>query len=777
MTRPLSLRLSVVHILALLLLVICVVALSNRPERVHAQAATTECRVLLALDNSVSVGSTNWNIFRNQIKSLFSNTTLRNNVPNLKLAFWTFSHSDSGTDFNPYYQDYVTAYGPDSDFGTFGAKLDAASLDGSYTNYAQGFGYNAVREGDTNNFALQLNTNSNIRRIAHSPDNGDPDVIALLTDGAPNHPGMINPGSPQAGEYFGDGNDAATGSAYQARTMYPNTNVIAGFINPNDTNEALKFLGRSINNDDNINASNIGPLEFDNSLSNFLAAKIPDACNVQTIDYNLAPIVQPNTAVISSGTTPTFDYSVRNDTADDTDGKSGWQIYDVTINPGVAGNPLSCGSNSYCDNKAGCPEILGLFGGRGTCGLSKDDNNNGNSANDVTFPPDLKELYANRPATVDNIDDLALGTRVCRVLQLKTPTGSGSASNRIYGACSVVGKAPLVQIHGGDLRVGSRFNDDNTTADPNAGVYVSKFKISKNPATVPNGRTYGSWTEYGVLAPGPIRSMASLSGYSGITGGYDGAISTNSCDLNVNKLTFANIIRDPAHPEQNKECGYLSESPGLIPDVVSSLTSRTPINPASYTTPLRFDQNSPAGLYKNASDNVNVEITASTITKGKTFIVYVPEGTVTISGNINYVDDAGDKYTNITDIPQLVIIAKDIKINEAVNRVDAWLVAAGSESGGGIVDTCANFARPLSSKVCRDQLTINGPVMARELDLWRTKVYEDSCVIEAIEDCKTVGDPAEIITLPGSSILWSQSYGLNLSRAQTTYTTELPPYF
>ncbi len=686
-----KLRFSMMYIVALLLIAVCMIAMTSRSDRALAQAASSsECRVLLVLDNSTSVGSSNWNVFRNQVKSLFSNANLRSAVPSLQLGFWTFSHQETGSNFNPDYQDYVTAFGPDSDFGTFGAKLDSAPLNGSYTNYAQGFGYNPVRNGDTNTFALQLNTNPDIRRIAHSPDKGDPDVIALLTDGAPNHPGSINPERPQDGEYWGDGNPSATGTAYQARMNYPGTNVIAGFINPEDTATALKYLARSINNDDNANASNIGPLEFDNSLSTFLASKIPPACNVQTADYDLKPIVQSNDAVVSSDTAPTFNYSVRNDTTDSTDGISSWQIYDVTINPDVSGNPFICGSNSYCDNRPDCPAILGLFGGRGTCQLSKDDNNNGNSASNTTFPPDVKQLYTNRQATIDNLDTLPLGTRVCRVLQLRTP--SGTTQYRVYGACSVIGKVPLVQIHGGDLRVGRNFSGDNTVADPNAGVYTSRFKITKDPATVPNGRTYGSWVEYGVLAPGPIRSMASLSGYAGGNGGYDGSLSTNSCDLNINKLTFANIVRDPTHPERNTECGYLAENPGLIPDVISSLTSRTPLNSSSYTLPIRFDQNSAAGLYKNAAANANVEISTSTIansptTKGKAYIVYVPQGTVTISDDIT---QAGDTYGNISEIPQLVIIARNINIRDNVKRVDAWLIAPGTRDGEGVINTCVN---------------------------------------------------------------------------------------
>jgi hypothetical protein len=280
------------------------------------------------------------------------------------------------------------------------------------------------------------------------------------------------------------------------------------------------------------------------------------------------------------------------------------------------------------------------------------------------------------------------------------------------------------------------------------------------------------------LAPGPIEQTASLSGYAGSTGGgYDGLISSNSCDPVINRLTFANTVGLQGH---ETECGYFSEGTGLIPDPVTTLISESLAAPSPYTPSpsLKLDANSPVGLYKNDLPNANFDIGESTLTLGrnKTYVVYVPNGTVTITGNVHYADDA---YNDIRDIPQLVIIAKNININFGVTNVDAWLIAKSNDSTGGIVDTCVGYTAPFSANACKDLLTINGPIMARELDLWRTKVdtSNPSCKVTSSQDCHPVGDPAEILNLPASSILWAKAYRLNPAKAQTSYTIELPPYF
>lgn len=756
-------------LIGLWLLAMSIIVVSSTAGSVSAQSPPL-CKVAIALDRSASIGD-NWGTYRSQVLNLFEDAGLGGGLGgnNIELAFWTFSNVSNpvGVNYNAPLHEYVPTGALGKAVFESAIPVDADSLLGGQTNYEQGFGYNA---GNPNNMD-GMNT---IRSQAN--------VIAFLTDGAPNYPGGL------------DSNPQAVAAGNSARNRYaPSVPVIGGFVSPDPNSTYVPLaLYQTINGNTDTSASNIGPLGFA-TLTDYLVPKILDACNVQVqpASYSIIPVVNVDTSSAKSGDQIHFSYSGNNTTSDGSSGNTNWSIFDITIAPSFLGAPPCTGGNSYCDGVIDCNQIRALIanqgtcdpvplGGRGACGATPStDPGRGNR----TFTPGPNAFY--NPPRCQTVDNLPLGTRVCSILKLDNPASSGP-DNRISGAaCVVIGKTPLVQIHGGDLRVGRHFKDDSTPAD-DSGVYTSRFKITDDAALIPNGRTYGSWVEYGVLAPGPIQKIASLSGYSGPNvpnGGTDNSITaTSDCDVNnnntINKLTFANTVADPLHAT---ECGYLSENPGLIPDVVSALTASSATRPIAGGTPLILDGNSP-GLYANAANGnfeVGTDASATILPKGqgKTFVIYVPNGTVTIAGDMQYADDT---YTNSNEIPQLVIIAKNIKIKEKVVRVDAWLVAYSTDNSGGSIDTCTGYTPPLSSRVCEKQLRINGPVMARDLNLWRTKVdlSDPACkVTGALSDCNTVGDPAEIINLPGSSILWAEGYGSTAARAQTTYTTELPPYF
>ena len=100
-----------------------------------------------------------------------------------------------------------------------------------------------------------------------------------------------------------------------------------------------------------------------------------------------------------------------------------------------------------------------------------------------------------------------------------------------------------------------------------------------------------------------------------------------------------------------------------------------------------------------------------------------------------------------------------------MTNVDAWLIA--TDKDGGVINTCDEAGNPTSEK-CNALLTINGPVVARTLGLWRTggAGYGGAA-----------GDPAEIIKFRADAFLWQQSENRSGLRARTAYTIELPPYF
>jgi hypothetical protein len=151
-------------------------------------------------------------------------------------------------------------------------------------------------------------------------------------------------------------------------------------------------------------------------------------------------------------------------------------------------------------------------------------------------------------------------------------------------------------------------------------------------------------------------------------------------------------------------------------------------------------------------------ITASTIGAGKSIII-ISTGTVTIQGNIAYV---GGPFTDINQLPQVVIIAKQINITGGVGQVDSWLVT----EPNGAINTCSDrpVASPLNSSVCNVKLAVNGPVATSHLYLRRTASASPN-------------DSAEVFNLRPDAYLWSALQANQNGKARTVYTTELPPRF
>jgi len=66
-----------------------------------------------------------------------------------------------------------------------------------------------------------------------------------------------------------------------------------------------------------------------------------------------------------------------------------------------------------------------------------------------------------------------------------------------------------------------------------------------------------------------------------------------------------------------------------------------------------------------------------------------------------------------------------------------WWRKAMSSTGGIVKHDVQGSLRTFSTRRLPDSLTINGPVMARELDLWRTKLIspDPACRVTASVDC------------------------------------------
>lgn len=162
--------------------------------------------------------------------------------------------------------------------------------------------------------------------------------------------------------------------------------------------------------------------------------------------------------------------------------------------------------------------------------------------------------------------------------------------------------------------------------------------------------------------------------------------------------------------------------------------------------------------------NGNLTLNTSNLAPNKTVILKVT-GTVTIAGNqTNNPNNNGAGYKDISQLSQLIIIANKIVINRAVTNVDAWLIAKGSD---GTIQTCDDISTP-TINTCNQKLVVNGPVMANHLVLLRTVGSGTGAASN---------DPAEVFNLRADAYLWATAHSVSYGRAQTVFTTELPPRF
>jgi len=272
------------------------------------------------------------------------------------------------------------------------------------------------------------------------------------------------------------------------------------------------------------------------------------------------------------------------------------------------------------------------------------------------------------------------------------------------------------------------------------------------------GNVFGSWVEYGIFATGPVNGTGSGAAFAG-TGGKNVA----PCDYSLLSLVNATTSDPRRSCSTNTTIGQYATG-RAIPDIASNFPVQTGITPV-------FDNNAarPQGLYTSANNlTIGNATTPKVIAKGQWAIINAPNVDVTIAGNIVY-DGVG--LTSIGEIPQLVIIARNIYINPNVTNVDAWLIAKSPNAAEGVIDTCrisTTYTTRLTTSVCAEKLTVNGPVMTQHLWLRRTAGSGAGA---------QTGDPAEVFNLRPDAYMWGFARASTNGRINSVYTNELPPRF
>lgn len=358
-------------------------------------------------------------------------------------------------------------------------------------------------------------------------------------------------------------------------------------------------------------------------------------------------------------------------------------------------------------------------------------------------------------ASLDIPSSVSYGEVVCFVMAINNVSTSAAENTRRYAGteCLVVSKSPLVQVWGGGLSVGKTFSG-GLNSDSRVVTSLTQAPRSETNQSV---AVFGSWAEYGIYAPNSITNMASASGLNRNT-------ETSMAMSSWSDLTYTNT-------GMNAVCdgGYgCYNTANRLPDPSGSflVTSDTPRVSS-------VNVSSRQGVVTNSGGSISIG--GGTVPSGRWIVVNAPSATVTITGNIEY--DNGP-YSNVGQIPQLIIIANTINIRHGVEQVDAWLVAKSDNALQGVVNTCSTRnsgsalapTAALSGEMCEQQLTVNGPIIANRLFLRRTHgAQEDSS--------NGRGTPAEIINLRPDAYLWARQHMTSDSVLRTTSLAERPPRF
>ncbi len=403
-----------------------------------------------------------------------------------------------------------------------------------------------------------------------------------------------------------------------------------------------------------------------------------------------------------------------------------WEITQITVKPGKKAPHQDEGTTispeAPCQSNGGAPAGNYFKSGDADC---KNVAKGGGIFNIGSPSQNLKPGIGG----VD-IGDVPVGTHVCFTLSVQPRANSDERWAHSKPICTVVGKKPKVQIWGGDIAV--------------RGTIETSTSVKDIAGTT---KTFGSWVEYGVFSVGLNNRLASGSGTN------NGNVDNNQ--VAWSKLTFANKNEAGADAFGRYTTLANFRSAPTIAAFFGAAHNQQPVGSASVdVSSLGFNTGEPVQV--RTADNLT--ITGGTLPASKS-VVIMASGTVKIDGNVTYTDDT---ISNLRDIPQVVIIARNIAIKDTVSRVDAWLVASD------VVNTCSNFAGNLTAGKCGSLLTINGPVVTNKLLLNRTAGSGTG---------NESGDPAERFNLRSDAYLWARLQSSGNNKAQTVYSTELPPRF
>ncbi|MBQ7201970.1 hypothetical protein IJS18_01090 [Candidatus Saccharibacteria bacterium] len=340
-----------------------------------------------------------------------------------------------------------------------------------------------------------------------------------------------------------------------------------------------------------------------------------------------------------------------------------------------------------------------------------------------------------------NTPDLPAGTNIC-VSVAHYPSSSGLPTNwnNIEGSgkwhisdsvCFVIAKRPSFQVWGGSLYSGGSVN--TSAAQKTTLRYLPAFTGTF---------VFSSWVEQSVVAKGRVIALASgaATGLAdNIAGGGSLETTPDYCKYRV-PLSIANYSRSATALICNNS--QSTGNSGIAANITdkASLVATLPnedslINTYDNGTAIPFNNTTLKNVVRYNVDG-NAAINNTTIQAGRTHIVKAT-GDVAINGNVIYEEKA---YTNMSEIPKVIIYGRSITIGCTVERIDAIIIAEET------LNTCNSD--DINSRQNSTSLRVNGAIITNKLYLNRT--YGAAWG----EHSKK---PAEVVNYDASTLLWGRA--------------------
>ena len=293
----------------------------------------------------------------------------------------------------------------------------------------------------------------------------------------------------------------------------------------------------------------------------------------------------------------------------------------------------------------------------------------------------------------------------------------GGAYTRISVACKTVGKYPSASVEGNGIVTGS---------------------IITGSRTEYGGRSFGSWTEYGLVANG-VTNIA-----SGASSAYDNPQSSRNASVPYN--------------EAGLKIGDF-DSIQTIGNMASTIGAFS--NASVYAAQARIYADSVITTFFNDDLGAGPIVDAG----GATYVNANYDSDVAIDS------DLAELINEAANNGQVIIYSTgDIKISNAVTELNATLIADGK------VDTCTEADQGGDNEQlldnCSNSLIINGVVYS-EQPIALDRVYGGGSVEAMNLDADTLIQRAEILNYDPKIVKWSYDYKRQTQPLTTTYIEEL----